>query len=340
MEPRSVENQVPMNNVTSAPLKITLIAALLCTASMVLPCAHAQPSDTDRQALAHLRAKAETGDAGAQINLGVCYYDGMGVAKDYVEAVKWFRQAAEQNDAKAQNNLASCYLGGQGVAKDAVVAVKWFRRAAEQNDVKAQNSLGGCYAMGQGAAKDEVEAVKWYRKAAEQRNANAQFNLGGCYDKGRGVSQDYTEAVKWYRQAAEQNYAQAQFNLGVCYEKGRGVAKDEVEAVHWYRKAATGGAVRGLNNVAWILAVSQNPAIRDGSNAVVFAEKAVAATHRKVPTNLDTLAAAYAEVGQFEKAVSTQREAIALLKTGVEKENDYQSRLRLYEARKPYRAED
>ena len=63
---------------------------------------------------------------------------------------------------------ASATHNGQGVAKDEVEAVKWYRKAAEQNDADAQNNLGVCYANGQGVAKDEVEAVKWYRKAAEQ----------------------------------------------------------------------------------------------------------------------------------------------------------------------------
>ena len=60
---------------------------------------------------------------------------------------------------------------GQGVAKDEVEAVKWYRKAAEQNHAAAQYNLGVCYANGQGVAKDEVEAVKWYRKAAEQNHA-------------------------------------------------------------------------------------------------------------------------------------------------------------------------
>ena len=92
-------------------------------------------------------------------------------------------------------------------------------------------------------------------------------------------------------------------------------------------------------NATWILATSADPAIRDGANAVALAEKAVAATERKTPWSLGTLAAAYAEVGQFEKAISTQQEAIALLQTE-EKKNDYRSRLKLYETKTPYREKD
>jgi TPR repeat protein len=153
------------------------------------------------------------------------------------------------------------------------------------------------------------------------------------------VAKDEVEAVKWFRKAAEQNYATAQYQLGVCYAKGRGVAADMAEAMRWYRKAADGGEVPALNSLAWILATSEDSAIRDGSNAVVFAEKAVAATNRKSPNDLDTLAAAYAEAGQFEKAVSTEQEAMALLQTEAQK-NDYGTRLKLFESKVPYRAKD
>jgi len=94
-----------------------------------------------------------------------------------------------------------------------------------------------------------------------------------------------------------------------------------------------------LNALAWILATSQNPELRDGSNAVVFAEKSVTATHRKSPAELDTLAAAYAETGDFEKAVSIQQEAIALLQTEVQRK-DYKYRLKFFELHLPYRSKD
>ena len=76
--------------------------------------------------------------------------------------------------------------------------------------------------------------------------------------------------------------------------------------------------------------------MRDGQSAVSFAEKALAGGHRHDPNILDTLAAAYAEAGQFTNAVNTQKEAIALLKDE-ESKRDYASRLKLYEANLPYR---
>jgi len=250
------------------------------------------------------------------------------------------RAKAEKGDAQSQYELGGVFsLGSMGVAKDEGEAVKWYRKAAKQNYAPAQNELGLYYAKGLGVVKDEVEAVNWFRKAAKQNYALSQVNLGGCYAIGRGVAQDYMEAVKWYRKAADQNLAEAQTRLGACYAKGLGVAKDEVEAVNWLRKAAEAGEVNALSALAWMLATSENSAIRDGAHAVAFGEKAVAATSRKDPAALDNLAAAFAEAGQFEKAVSTEQEAIALLRTETEK-IDYETRLKLFEGKLPYRAKD
>ena len=49
--------------------------------------------------------KAEVGDATAQHDLGTCYYYGKGVAKDYIEAVKWYTKSAEQGDERAKKEL-------------------------------------------------------------------------------------------------------------------------------------------------------------------------------------------------------------------------------------------
>ena len=84
------------------------------------------------------KASAEQGDAEAQFNLGFCYDDGRGVAKDYAEAVKWYRKAAGQNFAPAQFNLGYCYANGQGVARDKVEAYAWFSMAAKADSDAAE----------------------------------------------------------------------------------------------------------------------------------------------------------------------------------------------------------
>ena len=192
---------------------------------------------------------AKQGDVLAQSVLGLLYFDGRGVPKNYREAIKWFRLAAWQGDATAQYSLGFMYANGKGVPKNDREAVKWYRLAAEQGHVKAQVNLGWIYDNGEGMPKDDREAVKWYRLAAEQGIAIVQSLLGWKYFSGEGVPQNDREAVKWYRLAAKQGLADAQFNLGWMYDNGRGMPENDREAVKWYRLAAEQGDAKAQFNL-------------------------------------------------------------------------------------------
>ena len=103
--------------------------------------------------------------ADSQYELGDVYYFGRGVAKNYAEAVKWYKKAAERGHAGAQNDLGWMYQKGLGVPTDYAEAVKWYKKAAEQGNVTAQYRLGYMYANGLGVKKDNAEAEKWYQRA-------------------------------------------------------------------------------------------------------------------------------------------------------------------------------
>lgn len=77
-----------------------------------------------------------------------------------------------------------------------------------------------------------------------------------------------------------------------------------------------------LNGLAWSLATHKDTEFRDGTVAVKMAEKALAVSENKTLI-LDTLAGAYAETGQFDKAVQLQRKAIA----GARAKQEYQEYL-------------
>jgi len=67
---------------------------------------------------------------------------------------------------------------------------------------------------------------------------------------------------------------------------------------------------RMLDELAWLLATYPDSKSRDGTEAVGLAEHACALTGRRIPALLDTLAAAYAEVGDFPQAMSVLQEAL------------------------------
>jgi hypothetical protein len=91
-----------------------------------------------------------------------------------------------------------------------------------------------------------------------------------------------------------------------------------------------------LNNLAWDLAASPRPELRNGRQAVQLASKAVELTGQQEPVLIGTLAAAYAEDGQFAKAVETAKKArnIALLNCQPEVAAINEQLLELYSAGK------
>ena len=69
------------------------------------------------------------------------YEYGLGVSRDYNEAVKWYRKSAEQGDADSQCNLGHMYAQGLGVQKDYYEAEKWTKKSAEQGNAQAKKNL-------------------------------------------------------------------------------------------------------------------------------------------------------------------------------------------------------
>src|SRR5262245_64387624 len=68
--------------------------------------------------VAAVRAKAETGDAAAQAQLGRLYTKGEGVTNSYKEAVAWFRRSADQGNDEGQFGLAEMYDAGHAVKQE------------------------------------------------------------------------------------------------------------------------------------------------------------------------------------------------------------------------------
>ncbi|HWY50060.1 MAG TPA: hypothetical protein VNW72_01115 [Chthoniobacterales bacterium] len=94
-----------------------------------------------------------------------------------------------------------------------------------------------------------------------------------------------------------------------------------------------------LNNLAWILATYPDDSIRNGQRAVGLAESATVLPGGDVPIVLRTLAAAYAESGDFSKAIDTAQHAVdlATAQNNTSLLATLRHEIELYHARTPYR---
>jgi serine/threonine protein kinase/Flp pilus assembly protein TadD len=139
------------------------------------------------------------------------------------------------------------------------------------------------------------------------------------YAARRWVSKFYEE-TGWADKAAEWKHHLAELQ------------RSEAERL---KKAADGGDMKSANALAWMLATSPYSEVRNGPEAVQYAGEAASRSNRKDLEILDTLAAACAESGEFDLAISVQQQAIALLKDRPVSPG-FALRLELYKARQAY----
>ncbi|MCR5570988.1 MAG: sel1 repeat family protein [Bacteroidales bacterium] len=94
-----------------------------------------------RDPIAELRTAAEGGNKDAQYDLGMRYYEGNGVTKDYATAFRYLSPLAEAGYVKAYFPVAEMYHGGRGVAKDRDAAEKYYQKAADAGNARAKSIL-------------------------------------------------------------------------------------------------------------------------------------------------------------------------------------------------------
>lgn len=97
---------------------------------------------------------------------------------------------------------------------------------------------------------------------------------------------------------------------------------------------------RAANNLAWIKATDSNAQFRNGAEAVRLAVMACQLTKNQNPKYVGTLAAAYAEAGQFKQAIAASARAMKLDAADDVLVQSLQERAKLYRAGSPYHATD
>ena len=217
-----------------------------------------------------------------------------------------------------------------------------LRAALEADPTSARgfNDLGvllvadGAGGGSRGAIRESGRAEAGFRRGARQPGRRA----GEAGEAGRGARSTAQSAGVGRRVCARALQSGAGFEpAGGCAGRHPGMAeragaRPEIRggprsawATRWMRKGGrrrpwrTGATVSelqpndapALRRAAWVLATSPDATIRNGGEALAFAVRAVELSGGKDARMLDTLAAAYAEKGQFADAALTARRAQA-----------------------------
>lgn len=184
-------------------------------------------------------------------------------------------------------------------------------------------------------AKDLQAAIKDYEQAIkrDEKFVSAYVGLGRvCHMLGR-----WDEAVDYFAVAVhlEPNSPDVVCSRGDLHADmgnyGDALA-DYAQAIELDPEFA-----HAYRNGAWLLATCPDEQYRDADNAILGAERALEYSYGDRHVSLDTLAAAYASKGEFDKAISTLTKAVDLAPENAK--FAYLSRLQLYQSNEPFLTE-
>lgn len=177
------------------------------------------------------------------------------------------------------------------------------------------------------ALKDFEMALELSPKSAEIHNS-----IGVTYR----MIEKYPEAIESYSKCLElePDFMPAFVNRGYAHKRTKRfklALEDYEQALELVPTSAS-----AKNDLAWLLATCEEEKFRDGKRSVELALFACRKVEYRNPEYLDTLAAAYARIGDFDKAVETVSTAIELFEDGAEQE-DCEQRRKLYRKKKAFR---
>lgn len=243
-----------------------------------------------------------------------------------------WRDTLAKNPASftAHNNLG-CLLAAKN---NLAAAIPHFEQTLKYNpkNAGAHANLGRAFSIQHRYAEAETH----FQTALKLKPASAdvqQSYAGALMEQGK-----VTEAIPHLRAAVrlEPRIELCLHFAGLLHATG-----NASEAVAQYREVLKRepDSLEALNNLAWMLATCPDAKVRNGTDAVRFAEQACRLTGSKKAGMVGTLAAAYAEAGRFPEAITAATKATELAAASGDAPFAAQNRqlLELYSAGHPYR---
>lgn len=253
----------------------------------------------------------------------------------YQEAIKL---RGSKGHPEAYRGVAAIHIKNNG-RREAIVVLRDLLKT-HPDDVEALDALGQLLL----AQNQTDEAVVVFRRLVELYPQQEKFRF--LLSEVLLRQNKYGDAVPELRALVSQHPNNALYHANLAQSllmlKQSNEAADEFRVALRLQPSIGPGSKNQTwaNNLAWLLATHPDAAVRNGAEAVEWASKsaAAAASAKQLEADfLDTLAAAYAEAGQFDKAVETAYQVVDKarleIKTLSTRKNSSQAELQAAEAR-------
>jgi len=237
-------------------------------------------------------------------------YHGLGTAlynqQDYEQAIANYKKtlSIRPNHANAPGNIGLALLK----LEDYDQAANWFRKALTRYGERQKWHAGLAAALQQQGRLDQARDHLNNALKIKPDNINIRKKLADILF----LLQEFSQATVNYRQIAQAapSDPNAHNNLAVALTRsGRlDLAIKSYEQVLKLRP----DSIAPMNNLAWYFAAYPDAEFHNPQKAINLAQRACQLTNYQNPTLLDTLATAYAAVGEFSNAVETLEKALKL----------------------------
>jgi tetratricopeptide (TPR) repeat protein len=245
------------------------------------------------------------------------------------------------------------------------LAAAWLLSAAQafaqsSADVKAcgekkgDEAIAACTRAIESAPKGKAGAGLYFNRGIEWAAKKDYDRAIADYSEAIVINPKYREALNnrgnAYRNKRELDRAIEDYEAAIRVDAKRGIyhrnrgnvlmdKRDYEKALASFNEALKLDAndADANDSAAWVMATAPDAKLRDGKRAVVLAQKACELTEWKNGSYVDTLAAAYAEAGDFPQAVRHAQQALANSEFERAEGKNARARLALYKAGKPNR---
>ena len=194
-----------------------------------------------------LKITADKGNPCYQYITAICYRDGIGIEKDFMNYLHYLNLSSVKNYSLSLFSLGFEHIKGNIVEKNISKTVELFTKSANQGFSRAQYNLGVLYENDNGVEKNIAKAIELYTLSANQGYAPSQYNLAIHYENGESVEKNITKAIDLYTLSANQGYTPAQYNLAILYANGNYINKNISKAVELYTLSAIQGHTLAQN---------------------------------------------------------------------------------------------
>lgn len=257
----------------------------------------------------------------------------LAVTKQFSEAIRHAEKAVQLRPEFADAHFLLANL--LNTQKKSKAALSHFETVVQLQPelAKARMSLGLAYAT----EFQWNQAVTQLRRATELEPENSEYHyqLARVQQK---LGQD-RQAIASFRRALElrPNSADIHYSLGAAYSAQHSSKQALYHLGSAYRLNPDSLLV--MNGFAWLLATEEDISKEDRLLGLKLAKSAAQKTGNKHPQVLDTLAAALAATGDFDRAVQTVQKALKIAEQAQSKQlaGELRKRLKSYQQRQPYR---